>query len=159
LNIFWHYNTWGDGTNILGWSRPGMGPFSVPMWFLQTLIVLTIVSPVIYLICKYLKKYGILLLGLLYYTGIWFSIPGFSIGAFLFYTLGTYYGIYKKNLIIEMLRYSIFGYIITLVLLIPSMYYDNDGISTYNYFKPIFILATVISLINIASHLIEKNKS
>jgi fucose 4-O-acetylase-like acetyltransferase len=55
-NIFWHYNTWGDGTNILGWSRPSMGPFSVPMWFLQTLIVLTIVSPVIYLICKYLKK-------------------------------------------------------------------------------------------------------
>jgi hypothetical protein len=157
-NIFWHYNTWGNGTNILGWPRPSMGPFSVPMWFLQTLIVLTIVSPIIYLICKYLKKYGIILLGILYYSGIWFSIPGFSIIGFFFYTFGAYYGIYKKNLIIEMRRYSILWYIAVIVLLIPSTYYDYNGTSTYNYFKPVFLLAAVISSINIASHLIEKKK-
>jgi hypothetical protein len=35
------------------------------------------------------------------------------------------------------------------------MYYDYNGVSTYNYFTPIFIIATVISSINIASYLIE----
>jgi fucose 4-O-acetylase-like acetyltransferase len=157
-DIFWHYNTWGDRTNILGWSMPGMGPFSVPMWFLQTLIILTIMSPIIYLICKYLKIYGIILLGILYYTGIWFSISGFSIGAIFFFTLGAYYGIYKKNLINKMRQYNICWYVISILTLIPSTYYDYNGISTYNYFRPIFIIAMVISSINIASYLIEKKR-
>jgi peptidoglycan/LPS O-acetylase OafA/YrhL len=158
LNIFWHYNTWGNGTNILGWPTPNMGPFSVPMWFLQTLIVLTVLSPIIYLICKYLKIYGIIILGLLYYTGIWFLVPGFHISAVFFFTLGAYYGIYKKNLIVEMRRYKVLGYVIYIITLIPAVYYDYDGISTYNYFSPIFILAMVMSSINIASYLIERNK-
>jgi hypothetical protein len=155
-NIFWHYNTWGTGTNILGWLKPNMGPFSVPMWFLQTLIVLSLLTPIIYLICKYLKLYGIILLGLLYYTGIWFSIPGIGIGAFFFFTLGAYFGIYKKNLILALRRYKIFWYTISIVTLMLSVYYD--GLKTYDYFMPIFILAMVISAVNIVSYLIEKEK-
>jgi hypothetical protein len=157
-NIFLHYNTWGNKTNILGLPRPSMGPFSIPMWFLQTLITLTIISPVICFICKYMKKYGIILFGLLYYTGIWFSIPGFSIAAFFFYLFGAYYGIHKKNLITEMRRYGIFCYVISIVLLVPSMYYNYDGISTYNFFNPIFLFTMVITSINIVSYLIEKKK-
>jgi hypothetical protein len=157
-NIFWHYNTWGTGTNILGWPRPSMGPFSVPMWFLQTLIIVTILTPMIYLICKYLKKYGIILLGLLYYTGIWFSIPGFGISPIFFFTLGAYFGIYKINLIVELQRYKLFWYIVSLITFIPSVYYNYDGITTYNYFSPVFILAMVISAINITSYFIKKGK-
>ena len=157
-NIFWHYNTWGDRTNILGWPRPSMGPFSVPMWFLQTLIVLTVLSPIAYFICKYLKTYGIIILGLLYYTGIWFSIPGFSISPVFFFTLGAYYGIYKKNLVVEMRRHKIFWYIISIITLIPAVYYNYNGINTYNYFSPIFIFAMAISSINFAASLIENKK-
>jgi hypothetical protein len=155
-NIFWHYNTWGTGTNILGWLRPSMGPFNVPMWFLQTLIVLSLLTPVIYLICKYLKLYGVILLGLLYYTGIWISVPGLSVAAFFFFTLGAYFGIYKQNLVSEFRKAKIIWYIISVVTLIPSVYYN--GLRTYDYFQPVFILATVISAVNIVSHLIEKNK-
>jgi len=157
-NIFLHYNTWGTGTNILGWPRPSMGPFSVPMWFLQTLIVLTVLTPIIYLICKYLKLYGVILLGLLYYTGIWFSIPGFGIASIFFFTLGAYFSISNKNLIIEFRRYKLFWYIITALTLLPSVYFDYDGITTYNYFSPIFILAMIISTINMVSSLLEKKK-
>jgi hypothetical protein len=157
-NIFWHYNTWGTNTNIFGWPRPSMGPFSVPMWFLQTLIILTIFTPIIYLICKYLKKYGIILLGILYYTGIWFSIPGFSINPVFFFTLGSYFGIYKKNMVLEVRRYKIFWYLVSIITIIPSAYFNYDEKTIYNYFSPIFILAMVISAINIASCLIEKKK-
>lgn len=157
-NIFWHYNTWGAGTNILGWSRPSMGPFSVPMWFLQTLIVLTIITPVIFLICRYLKKYGLILLGLLYYTGIWISIPGFSIAPIFFFTLGAYFGIYKRNLVSELRKYKLFWYIVSILTLFPSIYYDYDGHTTYNYFTPAFLLSTIISAVNIVSFFIEKGK-
>jgi hypothetical protein len=157
-NIFWRYNTWGTGTNIIGWPRPTMGPFSVPMWFLQTLMVLTILTPVIFLVCKYLKRYGIILLGLLYYTGIWFSIPGLGINPVFFFTLGAYFGIYKKNLILELRKHKLFWYVVSLFTLLPSAYYDYDGHTTYNYFTPVFLLAGVISAINIVSFFIEKGK-
>jgi hypothetical protein len=157
-NIFWHYNTWGTNTNILGWARPSMGPFSVPMWFLQTLIVLTILTPIIFLICKYLKKQGLVLLGVLYYTGIWFSIPGFGINPIFFFTLGAYFGIYKKNLVFELRKYKLFWYIVSGLTLLPSVYYDYDGHTTYNYFTPVFLLSAVISVVNIVSFFIKKGK-
>jgi hypothetical protein len=157
-NIFWHYNTWGTGTNILGWPRPSMGPFSVPMWFLQTLIVLTILTPAIFLICRYMKKYGLILLGFLYYTGIWVSVPGLSIAPIFFFTLGAYFGIHDKNLVSEFRKYKLFWYIVSILTLLPSAYYDYDGHTTYNHFSPVFLLATVISAVNIVSFFIEKGK-
>jgi hypothetical protein len=156
-NIFWHFSTW-NGSNLLGWTMPGIAPFSVPLWFLQTLIILTVVSPAIYLFCKYLKKYGIILLALLYYTRIWFPIPGLEIGPIFFFTLGAFYSIYRKNLILEMRRYKRFWYVMAVITLLPAAYYDYDGVSAFNYFSPLFAVAAVISFINIASGLMEAKK-
>jgi hypothetical protein len=157
-SLFWDFSKWGGGVNILGWPTGGVGPVNLTLWFLQTLIVLALVSPIIYLICKYLKRYGILLLGLLYYTGIWFSVPGFGIGAVFFFALGAYYGIYKKNMVIELRRYEVFWYLVALLTLLPAGWYDYDGLNTFNYFKPLLILAEVISAVNIASRLVEAKK-
>jgi hypothetical protein len=159
-NIFWHYTTWGENSvNILGWPMPAVGPFSVPLWFLQSLIILTFVlSPIIYLICKYLKLYGIIILGLIYYTNIWFTLPGFRIETIFFFSMGACWGIHKKNLIEETRRHQTFWYIIAILTLLPSVYYGNNGHNAYNYFHPISTLAMVISSINIAACLIENNK-
>jgi hypothetical protein len=157
-NIFWHYYSWGTETNVLGWPRPGIAPCLFPMWFLQTLIVLTVLSPIIYLICKYLKIYGIIILGLLSYTGIWFWIPGFVMPSIFYFSLGAYYGIFRKNLIVEMRRHKVFWYVVSFVTLIPAAYYaHHGGISTHNYFMPLFLFATVVSAINLTSSLIQNN--
>jgi peptidoglycan/LPS O-acetylase OafA/YrhL len=155
-NIFWHYNTWGDRTNILGWVRPSFGPYSVPMWFLQTLIVLSICTPIIYIICTKLKQYGIILLGVLYYTGIWFLLPGFGIGPLFFFGIGAYYSIHKKNLVIELHRYKIPCYILAVISLVVCVYYD--GVKMQDYIYPIYVLSGVISAVNIASYLMENKK-
>jgi membrane-bound acyltransferase YfiQ involved in biofilm formation len=153
-NIFWHYNTWGNRTNVLGWPTPSYGPYSVPMWFLQSLIVLSVCTPIIYIICKKLKHYGILLLGVAYYTGMWFSIPGFGIGPFFFFSVGAYYSIRKKNMVIELRRYKMPYYIIAIITLVLCIYYD--GVKMQDYFYPIYVLTGVISTVNIVSYFIEK---
>jgi hypothetical protein len=153
-NIFWHYHTWGNRTNILGWETPNYGPFSIPMWFLQSLIVLSVCTPIIYIICKKFKQYGILLLGIAYYTGIWFSIPGFGIGPFFFFSVGSYYSIHKKNMVIELRRHKMSCYIISLVMLVLCIYYD--GVKMQDYFYPVYVLTGVISAVNIVSYYIEK---
>jgi peptidoglycan/LPS O-acetylase OafA/YrhL len=155
-NIFWHYNTWGDRTNVLGMATPSLGPYSIPMWFLQTLIILSIFTPVIYIICKKLKCYGIIALGVLYYTGIWFLLPGFGIGPLFFFGIGAYYSIHEKNMIIELRRYRALCYIITVISLALCVYYD--GVKTQDYIYPIYILSGVICAVNIASYLVENKK-
>jgi peptidoglycan/LPS O-acetylase OafA/YrhL len=155
-NIFWHFNTWGNRTNILGLATPNFGPYSVPMWFLQSLIVLSISTPILYVICKKLRHYGIILLGILYYTGIWFSIPGFGIGPLFFFSIGAYYSIHKKNMVIELRRYTTVCYIIAIITLILCVYYD--GIKMQDYFYPIYVLTGVVSAVNTASYLIERHK-
>jgi peptidoglycan/LPS O-acetylase OafA/YrhL len=155
-NIFWHYNTWGERTNVLGWPRPNYGPYSVPMWFLETLIVLSIFTPLVYLFCKKLKYYGIILVGILYYTGIWFLAPGIGIGPIFFFSIGAYYSIHKHNMIIELRRYKIISYIAAVITMILCVYYD--GTKTQDYIYPIYVLAGVISVVNISSYLIEKGK-
>jgi peptidoglycan/LPS O-acetylase OafA/YrhL len=156
-NIFWHYNTWGERTNILGMAMPNFGPYSIPMWFLQTLIILSIVTPVIYIICKKLKHYGVIALGILYYTGIWFLLPGFGIGPLFFFSIGAYYSIHKKNMVIELRRYKVLCYIIAVISLVLCVYYD--GVKTQDYIYPIYVLSGVICAVNIASYLVENKKT
>jgi hypothetical protein len=158
-DIFWHWHSLGNSTNVLGWPRPSITPCLGPMWFLQALIVLTVLSPIIYVICKYLKIYGIIILGLLCYTNIWFPIPGSVMPSIFYFSLGAYYGIFRKNLIVEMRRYKVFWYVVSFVTLIPAAYYvHHGGISTRNYFMPLFLFATVVSAINLTSSLIQNNR-
>lgn len=158
LNVFWHYHTWGEKTNIFGWAQPCMGPFSVPLWFVQTLIVLAILSPLIYLACSHLKIYGIILLGLLYWTGIWVSVPGFGIDAIFFFSLGAFFGIHKIDLIAVSRKYNHIWVAISALTILPSGYLDFDG-ATYNYFSPIFIFAMIFCLLSTVSYFAQTTES
>jgi membrane-bound acyltransferase YfiQ involved in biofilm formation len=124
------------------------------MWFQQSLIVISICTPIIFIICKKFRRYGILLLGISYYTGIWFSIPGFGIGPLFFFSVGAYYSIHKKNMVMELRRYKIPCYIISIVMLVLCIYYD--GVKLQDYFYPVYVLTGVISAVNIVSCFIEK---
>jgi peptidoglycan/LPS O-acetylase OafA/YrhL len=155
-NIYWHYNTWGERTNALGWPVPSYGPYSAPMWFLETLMVISICTPLIYLLCKKLRHYGIITLGILYYTRTWIYLPGFGIGPIFFFSIGAYYSIYKRNMVIELRRYKTISYITAIATMVLCVYYD--GIRIQDNIYPIYVLAGVISAVNIASCLMEKGK-
>ncbi|MCD8183823.1 MAG: hypothetical protein LUE99_12910 [Bacteroides sp.] len=91
LGQLWCCYQWGEKSlNIFGQSMPMYGPADLPLWFLRDLIVVSFCTPIIYLLLRHLK--GLLPIGmmLLYVTQLWTSVPGFSIHAFLFFTLGLY---------------------------------------------------------------------
>lgn len=155
-NIFWHFNTWGEtNINILGHSAPRLGPMSIPMWFLQTLICLSIITPLIYLLIRYLKIWGVVLLGVLAYTGIWFLVPGFGIEPIFYFTLGAYFGINKKNMVFELrhLRFIIVPF--TIVSFIAKVYFDYSGTVDFNYAKSLFILGATLSMVILCSYIVE----
>jgi hypothetical protein len=66
-------------------------PMNMPLWFLRELILLVFVSPFIYVFIRYAKSIGIILLVILYLSGV--SVPYVRsqfFFALVFYTLGSW---------------------------------------------------------------------
>jgi Uncharacterized protein conserved in bacteria len=74
-------------------------PIAYQFWFIRDLMIVVLFSPLIYLICKYTKLYGLITLGILWYFGCWPHFVGFGIVSIFFFTAGAYFGINKYNLL------------------------------------------------------------
>jgi len=162
LRVFWDFNTWGEtNKNILGQFTPNSGPFVIPLWFLQNLIVLSLLSPLIYLIVKKLKLFSIIALCMLYLTGLWFVVPSPKISALFFFAVGAYFGINKQNMVFELRRYKHIFYSIAFVSLLCGLcisIFFNGKIGYTGYLHGIRNISWTFSSIVFASYLIENKK-
>lgn len=57
-------------------------------------------APVIYFFLKQLKAIFPMIMLLLYVTQLWTSVPGFSIHAFMFFTIGAYMALYRHKFVL-----------------------------------------------------------
>ncbi|MDR3128896.1 MAG: acyltransferase, partial [Tannerellaceae bacterium] len=76
-------------------------PISGQFWFIRDLMVLVVLTPFVYVYVKKLGACGILLLNVLWIFDWWFTLPGLSIMAVFFFTLGAWVSISKRNLVME----------------------------------------------------------
>lgn len=93
IRAFWDRGEWQGGNGT---------PFDWPLWFVRNLFCLCLLSPVVkYFICWF-KGWGILAL-----TFIWYWTPGldFLFSSVLFFTLGGYFSLIRKELIVEDKKY------------------------------------------------------
>lgn len=74
-------------------------PINYPFWFIRDLMVVMIFSPLVYLLVRRFRQYAVGALGVLWLTGWWFDVAGFSITAFFFFAAGAYFGIFKKSFV------------------------------------------------------------
>lgn len=155
FKIFWNYYEWDlDKTNLLGSVTPKYGPINIPLWFLRDLIVIVLISPIIFYFIKYSKFIGIIILGLAFYSKIWFVFPGFNITGIFFFSLGAYFSIHSKNMVTELNRNKVVWYSIAALSLILSTYFD--GSRTNDFIHPIFNIFGVIAVVNLTSAFISR---
>ncbi|MCS2449233.1 acyltransferase [Bacteroides thetaiotaomicron] len=155
--IFWDCNVWNPSrTNWIGQFTPGTGPILLPAWFLRDLLITFLLTPIIYMIIKKTKGYGLLFLGFCYISGIWPQIHGFSVNAIFFFSLGAYFSICKKNLVMSFRKIGIFSYVAYVLLLIIETFYDGHNTYIGNIIYPFYIIVSVIAIVNITSTLVEK---
>ncbi len=74
-------------------------PVSYQLWFLRTLMVVSVFSPVIYWFTKRLDWLFPAILGLLWMMDWWFDAAGFEIEAFFFFAAGAYFSVTKRNFV------------------------------------------------------------
>lgn len=107
LNTFWAFwSEAGQQTDWLGQTHLMTAPANMPLWFLRDLMVVSLLTPYIYI---GIRKWGYWLmvpLTLLYLSGICPFVPGLSAYAVYFFTLGAFLSIRKMDVIETCLRFE-----------------------------------------------------
>lgn len=130
-NMFWVY---GDHAGMqidwLGNENWMTAPANMPLWFLRDLMVVSLLTPIIYILLKRFGWYVMTPLALLYLSGIGaFAIPGLSMYSMFFFSLGAFVSIRKMDLVTAMLHYETIAYAASLLL---------AGLMMVSYGTPIF---------------------
>lgn len=130
-----------------------VGPVNFPLWYLRDLICMSLLTPLFYYLFRFLRVYGVLIGIVLYLTTIEIHLPGLSMTAFMYFGLGAYWGIYKKNILEFCLRFKLICGVGALFFLGCSVY--NNGYEISEYFTRPFVLLGVITAINIMNWVIQ----
>ena len=104
-------------------------PVNMPLWFLRDLIIVSLLTPIIYIGVKKLNYWIFILFLPIYLIGIWAIQPRPNPYAICFFTLGAYLSIQKINLVKVCLKMEKVAYLLTvflalaMVLAYPSIAY------------------------------------
>ena len=153
-HFIWDINRWGDVNRPwLWWTTYQTSPIDVPLWFLRDLIVVTVFSPLIYLMIKRLKIFAVLIFFVAYVMSFWVVWHGFGVAAFFYFTLGTYFAINGKNIVVFCSRYSklIIAVVIIFFILFLTRWISDDYKSIV---KNLFFVSAVFTAFFVASRLV-----
>lgn len=140
---------------VSGFSfRPFMiGPIDLPLWYLRDLIILSILTPVIYVILRKIGYILPVLLSVLWITNLCpFAGPIDMLGL-VFFCWGAYFGIFKINFMVKFARYNKILLILFLVIGILIMIYKLESPISITRLS---IICGVPIMFNAASYLQEK---
>lgn len=157
-HLYWDCRQWNiDRTNLMGGANLSTSPYLIPLWFLRDLMIVCVCSPLLFFLFKYTRIVGVILLTLCYTTGVFFSIPGFSIMAFMFFGIGGYCRINKIDTtkVTYNLRYYI--YIVAAVLWIVCTMLNGHNTKTGDIVYPFYVIVGCMAIINIATCFVKSD--
>lgn len=154
-NMFWVY---GDHAGMqidwLGNENWMTAPANMPLWFLRDLMVVSLLTPIIYILLKRFGWYVMTPLALLYLSGIGaFAIPGLSMYSMFFFSLGAFVSIRKVDLVTAMLHYETIAYAASLLL--AGLMMASYGTSIFSSLMLCFRITGAVSVFCLAKRLLS----
>lgn len=160
IHLFWDLEPLNETSqNLFEVLTPLAGPINFPLWYLRDLILLTMLSPLIYLLIKRGKIYFPIFLFVCFLSGIWFTHRILPIIGIFFFSFGGYFSINKIDFLNEKIVKSFVLKLFTVFTLGVAIFYDgmNTYIGTIAY--KLFILAGVCMIFHIAHVAVKKGIS
>jgi len=148
LWIFW------DISQITGLADDQRACLVGAFWFLQCLLVLFLLSPIIYYLIKYIRHYTLLIICILYFTDFIPEMPGIQCNAIVYYTFGAYLSIIGIDFISILKRIPLQAHIILMIIAVIVSYWWNENYIIYN-FTDLFLQAVVFG---ITAYMIENKR-
>lgn len=132
-------------------------PANMPLWFLRDLIIVSLLTPIIYIGVKKLGIWLLVLLLTIYITGVWAIQPDINPYGVCFFSLGAFLSIRKLDLVATCLRYEKISCLLSVLLAFGMLM--SHGTSIFMWLMLAFRIAGAIAVFCIASHLIKKSSS
>ena len=129
-------------------------PANMPLWFLRDLIIVSLLTPIIYIGVKKLNYWIFILFLPIYLIGIWAIQPGPNPYAICFFTLGAYLSIQKINLVKVCLKMEKVSYLLT-VFLALAMVLAYPTI-TYSLLMLCFRVVSIVAVFCLAHRILSR---
>ena len=156
-HLYWDCQAWNlDRTNLFGGTNLSTSPYCVPLWFLRDLMVVCVCSPLIFLLFKYLRICGLILLSLCYISGVFIPVSGFSINAFLFFGVGGYCRINNIDTTKISYNYRNVIYVVAIILWIVCTMLNGHNTELGDLVYPFYVMVGCMATINLATYLVDK---
>lgn len=130
-------------------------PADFPLWFVRDLIIFSLFTPIFYILIKYFKYMGLIMLGFIFLFFPYCGIAWMSISSLFFFYFGAYCGFYKINIgnVGQSIKWGF--YIVTIILIVTNfIFYGYKNL----YLTNTYLLIGVFSLIFLVYDLIDKNR-
>lgn len=156
INVLYNCHQWSGSTNWLGKHLFMTAPYDLPLWFLRDLIFMSILTPIIFFFIKRLKLLYIVVLFLAYISRIWILIPGLTITACFYFSLGAFLSLNSINIISFVHKFRYIFVPLSVVLFILCVVYDGINTTVGQNIFPFFIFTTVFSVFYIVAFAVKK---
>lgn len=156
LDIFWGCDRSGPWSNSFGQTFYTLSPFDTPLWFLRDMMVMTLLAPLVYIYVKHTRIVGLALLFGCYLTRIWNPWCFLSPDSVFFFSLGAYFAISGKNMILTARKYKHLLFIIAIPALCAATCFDGVFTSAGYPLTCIYIVPANFLAFLAAAHLIER---
>ena len=154
LNMFWAYWTEaGKQMDWLGNEQLMTAPANMPLWFLRDLMVVSVLTPIIYICIRKMGGWLLLILTPLYLSGVYAFIPGLSAYAIYFFTLGAFLGIRKMDLVETFMKFEKPGYVFASLLGIAMIFTFRTPV--FSSIMLCFRLVGVVAVFCLANRLLS----
>lgn len=162
LRIFWDNNRLGENIdtiyNIIGVPMHHGFPLLTPMWYLRDLMIVCLLSPIVYLLVKYAKGIGLILVAFLMCLNIWIPFEGFSAMAFFFFSWGAYYRVNNKSFTNAFQKYNILSIVLVFITVYLVMFFYTDNHLVSSIARQCYTIFGVVAIFNIARRLLKYEK-
>ena len=121
-------------------------------WFLQCLFLMCLISPILYVFIKYLKKAFIIIpLSIFFFFDFGLLVPGIHSGAIIYFSIGAYLSMMKIDFAYYLQRIPLWLSLLTMFLMMLSIAYNFN--SYINSLCTLLLQISVLCLFsNIGKH-------
>lgn len=153
-SIFWVFCCpAGIQTDWLGQEQLMTAPANMPLWFLRDLMVVSLLTPIIYIGVRKLGSWLMAILTIIYLSGICAFIPGLSAYAVYFFTFGAFFSIRRMDLLENLRPFEWPAYIISIAFAIAMMLTYNMPVFSSQMLC--FRLAGAVAVFCLASRILS----
>ena len=149
MNCFWNMSLVNNGGGIF--------PIDGPLWFVRDLVVMSVLSPIVYVLLSRIKVIGAVMIYLIWFFDVLGFLGNLST-AILFFSFGAYWGISKKNILEKTSRYKKVAWGGYLILLFMAVLFKDIDMPYLYKLEKTFGFIAILWLAVYLSERIHVNK-